>query len=109
MDKWVKKESLMMIMMILAIKLTSLTCRYVSSNKKCSVPCKYNENFLKFKFTSTMKNYQTVSKCMVCGCKFGFISTTENDQTVSECMVCVANYQILLWFQASSLTILQFN
>ena len=45
------------------------TSKDTSCSKKYVVHRKYNDDFLKFGFTSTMENDKVVPECVICGCK----------------------------------------
>ncbi|UYV72327.1 hypothetical protein LAZ67_9002655 [Cordylochernes scorpioides] len=74
MDKWLKKRKLDDNNNIDIVgDRTNEPIPSTSKNSSCSqkyvVSRKYNEDFLKFGFTSTMENYQVVPECVICGSK----------------------------------------
>jgi hypothetical protein len=48
---------------------SSMSCENNSISKKSVVPRKYNEDYLRFGFTSTIENDLVVPECIICGLK----------------------------------------
>ena len=73
MDKWLKRRKLNDDnndnVSDQANEPTPDTSKDISCSKKYVVHRKYNDDFLKFGFTSTMENDMVVPECVVCGCK----------------------------------------
>lgn len=73
MDKWLKRRKLNDDnndnVSDQANEPTPGTSKDISCSKKYVVHRKYNDDFLKFGFTSTMENDMVVPECVVCGCK----------------------------------------